>query len=36
MRHVLGEMSPEEIGPFDRSLLRPVRLVDEGEPGVEM
>ncbi len=36
VRHVLGEMSPGEIASFDRSLLRPVRLVDEGEPGVEM
>ncbi len=35
VRHVLAEMSPAEIATFDRSLLRPVRLVDEGEPGVE-
>jgi len=35
VRHTLGEMPPGEIASFDRSLLRPVRLVDEGELGVE-
>lgn len=35
VRHVLQEMPPGEIASFDRSLFRPVRLVDEGEPGVE-
>ena len=34
VRHALEEMAPAGIASFDRSLLQPVRLVNEGESGV--
>ncbi|MEW6580189.1 MAG: DUF309 domain-containing protein [Chloroflexota bacterium] len=35
VRHALKAMPPDAVGSFDRSLLQPVRLVNEGESGVE-